>query len=155
HEEGAAPVDHVEVGDDVPLLVPDEARAGALGDGELVEEDVLADGDVGDEDHRARSLLEEADGVLLLGQYRPGGRGGQGKEQGGGETRHGGIVYNQGPAMKAASRFAPERRDQTEHPPRCPVCGSYSSDKACDAVEPGFCVLRCPDCGFGRTWPPV
>lgn len=53
----------------------------------------------------------------------------------------------------SASRFQPETKDQDKTPPRCLVCGSYSVEKACDAVEPGFAVLRCLDCGLGRTWP--
>lgn len=53
----------------------------------------------------------------------------------------------------SASRFQPETRDQDQSPPRCLVCGSYTVEKACDAVEPGFEVLRCRDCGVGRTWP--
>jgi 2-polyprenyl-3-methyl-5-hydroxy-6-metoxy-1,4-benzoquinol methylase len=56
---------------------------------------------------------------------------------------------------KTASRFAPEKDDQSAHPPRCVICGSYSSRKSFDAVEQGFSVLRCPDCGLGRTWPSV
>ena len=28
-------------------------------------------------------------------------------------------------------------------------------EKAFDSLETGFSVLRCPDCGLGRTWPPV
>ena len=44
---GAA--DDVVVGDDVPLVVPDEARAGAAGDGEQVEAKIVAaDVDAGD-----------------------------------------------------------------------------------------------------------
>jgi 2-polyprenyl-3-methyl-5-hydroxy-6-metoxy-1,4-benzoquinol methylase len=35
------------------------------------------------------------------------------------------------------------------------VCGSFSARKAFDAAEEGFSVLRCPDCGLGRTWPAV
>lgn len=56
---------------------------------------------------------------------------------------------------RPASRFAPERRHQGQRPPRCVVCGSYGSDKAFDSAEPGFEMLLCPDCGLGRTWPPV
>ena len=56
---------------------------------------------------------------------------------------------------KTASRFAPEKQHQDQHPPRCVVCGSFKSEKAFDSVEQGFSVLRCPDCGLGHTWPPV
>lgn len=52
-----------------------------------------------------------------------------------------------------ASRFQPQTKDQDQTPPRCLVCGSYAAAVACEAVEPGFKVLRCNDCGFGRTWP--
>ena len=40
-------------------------------------------------------------------------------------------------------------------PPRCEVCGGESADTAFAAIEPGFSVLVCPDCGAGRTWPPL
>lgn len=53
------------------------------------------------------------------------------------------------------SRFAPERNEQDADPPRCQCCGSTNAQKAFDAIEDGFKVLRCPDCGLGRTWPPV
>ena len=56
---------------------------------------------------------------------------------------------------KPVTRFTPERADESATHPRCHCCGSLCADKACDAADPGFCVLRCPDCGLGRTWPPV
>ncbi len=56
---------------------------------------------------------------------------------------------------KAASRFIPEKEHQSHHPPRCVVCGSFAAKKSFDAVEKGFSLLRCPDCGLGRTWPAV
>lgn len=56
---------------------------------------------------------------------------------------------------KPASRFAPERQPQSEGSRRCVVCGSYSLSKTFDAAEEGFSVVRCPDCGLGRTLPPV
>ena len=37
--------------------------------------------------------------------------------------------------------------------PACPCCGSVGAEEAC--VVSGFQVLRCPDCGLGRTWPAV
>lgn len=51
-------------------------------------------------------------------------------------------------------RFQPELHDQDRHPPRCPACGHGTPETALPTVEPGFEVLRCPDCGLGRTWPP-
>lgn len=51
-------------------------------------------------------------------------------------------------------RFRPELRDQDKHPPRCPACGHASPETVHPSVEPGFEILRCPDCGLGRTWPP-
>lgn len=51
-------------------------------------------------------------------------------------------------------RFQPER-DQEVHPPRCPACGHGAPETATPTVEPGFEILRCPDCGLGRTWPAV
>ncbi len=56
---------------------------------------------------------------------------------------------------KPISRFAPEQKDQDLDPPRCQCCGSYNARTAFDSVEEGFKLLRCPDCGLGRTWPPV
>ena len=38
---------------------------------------------------------------------------------------------------------------------RCPYCGGDRIEKAFDAVEPGFSVRRCPDCGLGKTHPPL
>jgi SAM-dependent methyltransferase len=55
----------------------------------------------------------------------------------------------------SAPRFRPELDDQDRHPPRCPACGGDAPETACASVEPGFEILRCPDCGLGRTWPPV
>ncbi|MDE2143991.1 MAG: class I SAM-dependent methyltransferase [Elusimicrobia bacterium] len=51
-------------------------------------------------------------------------------------------------------RFKPELHDQERHPPRCPACGHDTPETEHPSVEPGFSVLRCPDCGLGRTWPP-
>ncbi len=51
-------------------------------------------------------------------------------------------------------RFKPERHDQERDPPRCPACGRDTAERALPSVEPGFQLLRCPDCGLGRTWPP-
>src|SRR5438105_4238637 len=56
---------------------------------------------------------------------------------------------------KADARFSPEKSRLDEFPPRCAVCGSSANGKAFDAVEPGFEILRCVDCGVGRTWPVV
>lgn len=55
----------------------------------------------------------------------------------------------------AFPRFQPERHDQEVHPPRCPACGHGAPETAYPTVEPGREILRCPDCGLGRTWPPV
>ena len=51
-------------------------------------------------------------------------------------------------------RFKPEQHDQDSRPPRCPACGHDSPESAHPSVEKGFEILRCPDCGLGRTWPP-
>ena len=59
--------DHVVVGDDPPLLVPDEARAGPLGNLLDVEaEQVASHGDAGDVDHRGGGVAEDVDGVALV-----------------------------------------------------------------------------------------
>ncbi len=52
-------------------------------------------------------------------------------------------------------RFQPENDGQDRHPPRCPACGHGAPETALACAEPGFEILRCPDCGLGRTWPPV
>lgn len=51
-------------------------------------------------------------------------------------------------------RFRPEQ-DQDQHPPRCPACGHGAPETTFASAEPGFEILRCPDCGLGRTWPSV
>ena len=51
-------------------------------------------------------------------------------------------------------RFQPERDGQESHPPRCPACGHHSPETVHPSAEEGFEILRCPDCGLGRTWPP-
>ncbi len=51
-------------------------------------------------------------------------------------------------------RFQPELHDQDRHPPRCPACGHNNPETVHPSVEAGFEILRCPDCGLGRTWPP-
>lgn len=51
-------------------------------------------------------------------------------------------------------RFRPELHDQDRRPPRCQACGSDHSESVHPSVEKGFELLRCPDCGLGRTWPP-
>jgi len=56
---------------------------------------------------------------------------------------------------KPVTRFAPERQDQSRQSPRCHCCGSLAPERTFDSLVPGFCVLRCPDCGLGRTWPAV
>ncbi len=57
--------------------------------------------------------------------------------------------------MTKASRFSPEKGPRSQGSPRCAVCGSSGLSKEFDADQGGFCVLRCPDCGLGLTWPPV
>ncbi len=57
--------------------------------------------------------------------------------------------------LPPASRFRPEAADQDALPPRCPACGHGAPEEAFAAHEPGFRILRCPDCGLGRTWPAV
>lgn len=51
-------------------------------------------------------------------------------------------------------RFKPEQHDQERDPPRCPACGCHTAEIAHPSAEAGFSLLRCPDCGLGRTWPP-
>ncbi|MBI4371800.1 MAG: class I SAM-dependent methyltransferase [Elusimicrobia bacterium] len=53
----------------------------------------------------------------------------------------------------SASRFRPELRAPGTPSPRCPACGSSEAESE-PSVEPGFALLRCRDCGLGRTWPP-
>lgn len=45
--------------------------------------------------------------------------------------------------------------DQDKRPTRCPACGFDGPEASCPSIEPGFELLTCPDCGFGRTWPAV
>jgi len=59
------------------------------------------------------------------------------------------------PVTKPVTRFAPERQEIIRHSPRCHCCGRVTADKAFDSAVPGFSILRCPDCGLGRTWPAV
>lgn len=54
---------------------------------------------------------------------------------------------------KPASRFAPEKDSGSRRPSRCVVCGADTSADSFDTVEPGFSVVRCPDCRLGRTLP--
>ncbi len=56
---------------------------------------------------------------------------------------------------RPSTRFAPQLSSQAQKPPRCVVCGSFRGEEAFPSAEAGFEVLRCPDCGLGRTWPPV
>jgi len=57
----------MEVGDDVALVVPDEAAARALGDGGHVErEDIALHGEARDEHDRGRSVAEDLDVALLV-----------------------------------------------------------------------------------------
>ena len=51
-------------------------------------------------------------------------------------------------------RFKPELHGHDQNPPRCPACGRDTHEAALPSAEPGFEILRCPDCGLGRTWPP-
>ena len=51
-------------------------------------------------------------------------------------------------------RFQPELDDQHARPTRCQACGFDGPETVHPTVEEGFEVLSCPDCGFGRTWPP-
>ncbi|MDE2491607.1 MAG: class I SAM-dependent methyltransferase [Elusimicrobia bacterium] len=43
----------------------------------------------------------------------------------------------------------------TSSPTRCPACASAAPEVSRPTVEPGFEIRVCPDCGCGRTWPPV
>lgn len=55
----------------------------------------------------------------------------------------------------SATRFQPELHDQDKRPTRCPACGFDGPEIATPSAEAGFELLTCPDCGLGRTWPPV
>ncbi len=55
----------------------------------------------------------------------------------------------------SAPRFQPELSDQDKRPTRCPACGYDGPERSSPSNEEGFELLTCPDCGFGRTWPPV
>lgn len=55
---------------------------------------------------------------------------------------------------RSLPRFQPERHHQDSRPPRCPACGHDAPETVHPSVQPGFEILRCPDCGLGRTWPP-
>lgn len=63
------------------------------------------------------------------------------------------ILYNSIVVATPQPRFAPERDSQDQDPPRCIVCGGSPEAPPIAAVEPGFQVLRCSQCGLGRTWP--
>lgn len=52
-------------------------------------------------------------------------------------------------------RFQPELSGQDKRPTRCQACGCDGPEASFPSAEPGFEILTCPDCGFGRTWPPV
>lgn len=54
-----------------------------------------------------------------------------------------------------ASRSAPQHQDPSRTASPCPCCGASPPEHAFSAAAPGFSILRCPDCGLGRTWPPV
>ena len=63
-----AACDDVEVRDDVALLIPHEARAGALRDlGDVERHPIAARREARDVDDRARELLEHVDRRLLVG----------------------------------------------------------------------------------------
>ncbi len=55
----------------------------------------------------------------------------------------------------SAPRFQPELSSQDKRPTRCPACGFDGPESASPSCEAGFELLTCPDCGLGRTWPPV
>ena len=55
----------------------------------------------------------------------------------------------------SATRFQPELHDQDKRPTRCQACGFDGPELAFPSSEAGFEILTCPDCGLGRTWPPV
>jgi SAM-dependent methyltransferase len=52
-------------------------------------------------------------------------------------------------------RFQPELSGQDKRPTRCPACGYDGPEASYPSAEPAHEILTCPDCGFGRTWPPV
>ncbi|MDD5655636.1 MAG: class I SAM-dependent methyltransferase [Elusimicrobia bacterium] len=56
---------------------------------------------------------------------------------------------------ETVTRFSPEKQDPAARPPRCHCCGRDAPTAAFPSSRPGFQVLRCPECGLGRTWPPV
>jgi hypothetical protein len=84
-------LDHVVVGHDVPLVVPDETRARTrrlFGNGAAPEVDLLLGG--GDERHRGLGVLEKGDGGLLVGiEIARAGRGCAGSGLGFGHRRAG------------------------------------------------------------------
>lgn len=43
----------------------------------------------------------------------------------------------------------------TTAPSGCPSCGDAEQLYRFPALEPGFSVFECANCGMGRTWPPV
>lgn len=45
--------------------------------------------------------------------------------------------------------------DKSTAPTNCPSCGDAEQLYRFTALEPGFSVFECADCGMGRTWPPV
>ncbi len=55
----------------------------------------------------------------------------------------------------SSSRFQPQLFDQDKRPTRCPACGFDGPESVSPSAEEDFVILTCPDCGFGRTWPPV
>ncbi|MFA6002658.1 MAG: class I SAM-dependent methyltransferase [Elusimicrobiota bacterium] len=57
--------------------------------------------------------------------------------------------------MNPVAHSTPETPGGDAETPRCHCCGSAASHHALPSVVPGFVILRCPDCGLGRTWPPM
>jgi SAM-dependent methyltransferase len=54
---------------------------------------------------------------------------------------------------ETVTRFSPEKQGPSDLAPRCHCCGSSAAAAAFPAATPGFSVLRCAQCGLGRTWP--
>ncbi|MBI4375804.1 MAG: class I SAM-dependent methyltransferase [Elusimicrobia bacterium] len=52
-----------------------------------------------------------------------------------------------------ADEYASQGPSFIADPRRCVVCGGTSLLKAFDSTEPAFAMLRCRDCGLGRTSP--
>src|SRR5688572_28231031 len=123
---------HVVVRDDVPVVVPDEARARAARDAEHVARPQVAyELGGGDEDYRAFRALEELDGALLIG----------------GEVPARGDDARLGNGYSSISLFQPREPLPDEHAPhRC--CG----EKPEGSHSGGFTGSTSPSSVSTRSW---